>query len=112
MDGCLFCGIASGLIPATIVYEDECVVAFRDLHPVAPFHVLVIPRRHVASLQDAQASDGDALGRLMLAAAHVAREAGFGSSGYRTIVNTGADAGQTVHHLHVHVLAGRRLSWP
>lgn len=112
MDGCLFCGIASGLIPSTIVYQDEDVVAFRDIHPVAPFHVLVIPRVHVASLEDAGVPDGALLGRLLVAAGKVAREAGFAGSGYRTIINTGADAGQTVHHLHVHVLAGRRLSWP
>ncbi len=112
MDGCLFCSIASGQIPATIVYQDEDVVAFRDIHPVAPFHVLVIPRVHLASLADASEADAAMLGRLMLAAGRIARDEGFEGRGYRTIVNTGAEAGQTVHHLHVHVLAGKTLSWP
>jgi histidine triad (HIT) family protein len=112
MQGCIFCSIASGLIPATIVYQDEDVVAFRDLHPVAPFHVLVIPRVHLSSLAESSETDAAMLGRLMLAARRVAHDAGFESRGYRTIVNTGADAGQSVHHLHVHVLAGRTLSWP
>jgi histidine triad (HIT) family protein len=112
MQGCIFCSIASGLIPATIVYQDEDVVAFRDIHPVAPFHVLVIPRVHLASLAESTEADAALLGRLMLAARRVAHDAGFQARGYRTIVNTGADAGQSVHHLHVHVLAGKTLSWP
>ena len=112
MDGCIFCAIAQGSIPAGIVYQDESVVAFRDIHPVAPFHVLVIPRAHVASLNEAAPTDAELLGRLLLAAAKVAGDAGFGARGYRTVVNTGPDAGQTVHHVHVHVLAGQALSWP
>lgn len=112
MDGCVFCAIAAGAIPAEVVHQDADVVAFRDLNPVAPFHVLVIPRVHRASLAEASEDDAMLLGRLMLAAARVAREAGYDGSGYRTIVNTGADAGQTVRHVHVHVLAGRKLSWP
>ncbi len=112
MDGCIFCSIAQGRIPATIVHQDEDVVVFRDIHPVTPFHVLVIPRRHVASLNEAGAADAELLGRLLLAARKVAIDAGFGATGYRTVFNTGADAGQTVHHVHVHVLAGKTLSWP
>ena len=112
MDGCIFCAIANGSIPAGVVYEDEFAVAFKDIHPVTPFHVLVVPRAHVASLNEAVATDAELLGRLLLAAAKVASDAGFGASGYRTVVNTGPDAGQTVHHVHVHVLGGKTLSWP
>jgi histidine triad (HIT) family protein len=110
-DGCLFCRIAAGEIPAKIVYEDDDVLAFRDIDPKAPVHVLVIPRKHVAS---ASALDGDAdlAGRLLLAATHIAEEEGLGGSGYRIITNTGRDGGQSVDHLHLHVLGGRAMTWP
>ena len=109
-ESCLFCRIARGEIPATLVAEtDECV-AFRDINPQAPLHVLVIPRTHVASLADAD--DAALVGRLSLMAADIARGEGYAASGYRTVVNTGSDAGQTVHHLHLHLLAGRPLRWP
>ena len=108
-DSCLFCRIVRGEIPARIVREDEHTVAFRDIDPKAPTHVLVIPREHVASLDEAQ--DATLVGRLMLAAAEIARSEGI-SGGYRTVVNTGADAGQTVFHLHLHLLGGRKLTWP
>ena len=108
-DSCLFCRIARGEIPARIVREDDHTVAFRDIDPKAPTHVLVIPRVHVASLDEAR--DPALVGQVMLAAAEVAASEGI-AGGYRTVINTGADAGQTVHHLHVHVLGGRKLAWP
>ena len=107
---CLFCRIVRGEIPAALVAEtDECV-AFRDINPQAPLHVLVIPRAHVASL--AEADDAALVGRLALVAAEIARREGYAAQGFRTVVNTGADAGQTVFHLHLHLLAGRPLRWP
>lgn len=108
--GCIFCRIASGEIPAARVAESDAAVAFRDLNPQAPVHVLVVPRRHVASLADA--AEGDELGALLLLAREVARLEGIAASGYRVVTNSGADAGQTVHHLHLHVLGGRALGWP
>ena len=109
-DDCLFCRIVRREIPATLVHEDDHVVAFRDVDPKAPTHVLVVPRAHVPSLSEA--TDGALLGRLLLAAAAVAKEAGIDGTGYRTVINSGADAGQTVHHLHLHVMGGRRMAWP
>lgn len=107
---CLFCRIVRREIPATIVREDEHTLAFRDIDPKAPTHVLVIPKTHVASLGDGP--DAVTLGRLLLAAAQIAKDEGIETSGYRTVINTGADAGQTVHHVHVHLLGGRHLKWP
>jgi histidine triad (HIT) family protein len=107
---CLFCRIVRREIPATIVREDEHTLAFRDIDPKAPTHVLVIPKSHVASLNEAP--DPATLGRLLLAAAEIAKEEGIETSGYRTVINTGSDAGQTVHHVHVHLLGGRHLKWP
>ena len=109
-DDCLFCRIIRKEIPAKIVAEDEHCVAFRDINPQAPTHVLVIPRTHVASLNEA--TDATLVGRLQLFAARIARSEGLAERGYRTVVNTNADAGQTVFHIHVHVLGGRRLGWP
>jgi len=108
-DSCLFCRIVRGEIPAKIVHRDEHVVAFRDIDPKAPTHILVIPTEHVASLDEAQ--DATQVGRLMLAAAEIARSEGI-TGGYRTVVNTGAGAGQTVFHIHLHLLGGRKLTWP
>ena len=107
---CLFCRIARGEIPAKIVAETPECVAFRDIDPQAPVHVLVIPREHVASLDEAR--DAALVGRLALVAADVARREGIARSGYRTVINTSADAGQSVAHLHLHLLGGRRLGWP
>jgi histidine triad (HIT) family protein len=107
---CLFCRIIAGEIPAKIVAEDEGCLAFRDINPQAPLHVLVIPREHVASLNEL--TGGDVLGNMHRMAARIARSEGYADSGYRTVINTNADAGQTVFHLHLHVLAGRRLGWP
>ncbi len=109
-DSCIFCRIVAGSIPATIVASNERALAFKDLHPQAPVHLLVIPRRHVASL--AAADDPADLGALMTLAADVAREAGIADSGYRVVTNIGNDGGQTVGHLHLHVLGGRALTWP
>ena len=109
-ENCLFCRIARKEIPANIVLENEHVVAFRDIDPKAPTHVLVVPRTHVATLDDV--SDAKLLGELLLAAAAIARTEGIVAGGYRTVVNCGADAGQTVFHVHLHLLGGRKLAWP
>jgi histidine triad (HIT) family protein len=111
-NNCIFCRLIKGEIPADIVYRDEHSVAFRDVNPQAPVHLLVIPREHVESLNDVGRSDEQTLGHLLRIAARVANEAGLAESGYRTVINTGADGGQSVFHLHVHVLGGRRLTWP
>jgi histidine triad (HIT) family protein len=112
MTDCLFCKIRDGQIPAGITYRDEEVLAFKDVNPRAPFHQLVIPLRHVGSLATAVPDDAALLGRLMLAGAQLARDAGYGESGFRVVMNAGRDAGQTVFHVHLHVLAGRALAWP
>jgi len=109
---CLFCKIRDGQIPAAVTHRDDLVFAFEDIAPKAPFHQLVVPRRHVARLADAEPDDAVLLGRLMLAGARLAREAGYGESGFRVVMNSGAEAGQTVLHVHLHVLAGRPLTWP
>lgn len=109
---CLFCRIAAGEIPADVVHETERTLAFRDIAPKAPVHVLVIPRHHVASLGEASDDHEALLGEVMLAARDVARAEGVLSSGFRTVLNTGSDGGQEVMHLHAHVLAGRPLDWP
>lgn len=109
-DDCLFCRIVRGEIPAQIVAETDDCVAFRDVDPQAPVHVLVVPREHVASLSDAQ--DPAMVGRLALLAARIADDAGIAQSGYRTVINTNGDAGQTVPHIHLHLLGGRRMGWP
>jgi len=108
---CIFCRIAAKDVPAGIVYEDADVVAFRDLSPQAPTHVLVIPKRHVASLSDMVEADAALLGSMMLAAKKVALAAGL-TGGYRVVINSGPDAGQSVSHIHFHVLGGRPMSWP
>ena len=107
---CLFCRIVAGEIPAKIVAQTDDCVAFRDIDPKAPTHVLVIPREHVPSL--AEAADATLIGKMALLAAEIARSEGIAQSGYRTVFNTNADAGQTVFHLHLHLLGGRRMSWP
>jgi histidine triad (HIT) family protein len=112
MTDTIFGKIARGEIPADLVYEDEDLVAFRDLNPQAPVHLLVIPRKPIPTLNDAGPEDAELIGKLFLAAARVAREAGIAERGYRTVVNCNAAAGQTVFHLHLHVLGGRPLQWP
>jgi histidine triad (HIT) family protein len=108
---CPFCGIAAGDIPATVVHETARTLAFRDLNPVAPTHVLVIPRDHFADVAELSAADPAYLAEVFAAAVDVARQEGL-TDGYRLVTNTGDDAGQSVHHLHVHVLGGRSLGWP
>ena len=108
---CLFCKIIEGSIPSKPVYQDDQCFAFQDINPQAPVHVLVIPRKHVASLAEAQKEDQALLGHLLLAAAEVARMKGL-ADGYRTVISTGRDGGQTVDHIHVHVLGGRAMHWP
>jgi histidine triad (HIT) family protein len=112
MSDCLFCKIRDGQIPAAITYRDDDVLAFKDIGPKAPFHQLVIPTRHIASLADAGAEDAALLGKLMLVGARLARESGQAGGGFRVVMNAGSDAGQTVPHVHLHVLAGRTLDWP
>ncbi len=109
---CVFCNIAAGTLPANIVYQDEDVVAFRDIQPVAPTHLLVIPRKHIASVNELAEEDAALVGRLFLTAKRLAAESGFAESGFRLVMNTNEDAGQTVFHMHLHVLAGRYLAWP
>jgi histidine triad (HIT) family protein len=108
---CLFCRIIAGELPATIVYRDDDVIAFRDVHPQAPTHILVIPTRHIASVADAQDSDAALLGRLITVAKQIAQTEKLGA-GYRLVINTGMQAGQSVFHLHVHLLGGRAMHWP
>jgi histidine triad (HIT) family protein len=112
METCLFCAIAAGRIPSRQAFSDEAVVAFHDIDPQAPTHILLIPRRHVASLADLTAADAGLLEHLATTAARLARELGLETAGYRLVINCGEAAGQTVPHLHLHLLAGRRLGWP
>lgn len=112
MSATIFGKIADGEMPADIVYQDDDVVAFRDLNPQAPVHVLVIPRRPIPSLDAAEDGDAELLGRLMLTAARIARQEGIAEDGYRAVVNCNAAGGQTVYHLHVHLIGGRPLQWP
>ncbi len=112
MSDCIFCKIVDGKIPAGITYRDDEILAFKDIGPKAPFHQLVIPLRHISSLSEATPADAALLGKLMIAGATLAREAGFADSGFRVVMNAGPDAGQSVPHVHLHVLAGRSLGWP
>ncbi len=108
---CLFCKILAGEIPSKKVFEDDLAYAFRDINPQAPTHILVVPRKHIASLAETEAADRDLIGYLHLVAARIADSEGL-SKGYRTVINTGPDGGQTVDHLHVHLLGGRSMVWP
>ncbi len=108
---CIFCKIVAGTIPAKKVREDELILAFHDIEPKAPKHILVIPKKHLVSLADATAADEALLGRLLLTAGEIAREEGLGK-GYRIVISTGPEGGQTVDHLHVHLLGGRQMHWP
>ncbi len=111
-DDCVFCRISRGELPAKIVLEDEEALAFRDLNPQAPTHLLVIPRRHVESVDALEPSDQALAGHLLLLARKAAREEGLSEAGYRVVANIGSEGGQTVAHLHLHVLGGRPMSWP
>ena len=112
MDECIFCRIVERSLPARIVFEDDEVVAFEDTRPQAPVHILIVPRTHLVSLQDASADDAALLGRMLVVATQLARERGLATRGYRTVINTGAGAGQSVFHLHLHLLGGRVFHWP
>jgi histidine triad (HIT) family protein len=109
--GCLFCKIVAGEIPVKRVYEDELCLCFADINPQAPTHLLIIPREHIASTAHAEATHAPLLGHLVAKAAEIARGAGL-DGGYRVVINTGADGGQTVDHLHLHLLGGRHMDWP
>ena len=112
MSDCLFCKIIAGQIPGAMVYQDDTLVAFKDINPQAPMHVLVVPRRHIATLNDLTPADDALVGEMARRAAAIAKEHGHSDRGYRTVFNCNGDAGQTVFHIHMHVLGGRRLGWP
>lgn len=112
MDDCLFCKIIERKIPSTIVYEDNRILAFNDITPQAPTHVLIVPKRHIRSLNDVGVEDEQIVGELVRRAAAIAKEKGFSESGYRTLFNTNRGAGQTVFHIHLHLLGGRSFGWP
>ena len=112
MSDCLFCKIISGEIPTDLVYEDKNVVAFRDINPQAPTHILIIPREHIETLNDINQSHGELLGAMQLTASYLAKEAGIDGEGFRTVFNCNGDAGQTVFHIHLHLLGGRSMVWP
>ena len=111
-ENCLFCKIIAGEIPSDLVYEDDICVALKDISPQAPTHLLIVPREHIESLDKARNRHQETLGYMLLIAAEIARENGFAESGYRTVINTNGDGGQTVFHLHIHLLAGRQFVFP
>jgi len=111
MNDCIFCRIVKGEIPSKKVYEDEHTYAFEDLDPKAPVHVLVVPKKHIRGLKEAETEDAEVVGRCHLAAAKIAKDRGI-EDGYRTVLNVGPGSGQSVFHMHVHLLGGRKLSWP
>jgi histidine triad (HIT) family protein len=111
-EDCIFCKIASGEMESELVYEDEQVVAFSDINPVAPHHILIIPRKHIESINDMGDDDEGLIGHLFLAAGKLAKDLGVDQSGYRCVINTNKDAGQAIFHIHLHLLAGRKLGWP
>ena len=112
MNDCLFCKMISGEIPCDIVYENESVFAFRDIDPKAPTHILLIPRKHIRSINELGESERNLAGELLLTAKKIAKDEGIDKSGFRTIFNTNSDGGQTVFHIHMHILGGRRMAWP
>ena len=112
MDDCIFCKIASGEIPAKVVFQDDHVFAFHDINPVAPVHILVIPKKHLASLSEADPGDQELLWRVLAGAKKAAEIAGVSKTGFRTVINTGKSAGQSVYHLHAHVIGGKEQGWP
>ena len=112
MTDCLFCKIIDGEIPGDIVYENDNVLAFKDINPIAPVHILVIPKEHIATLNDLEEKHTQTMGELFLAAKQIASEKGISESGYRTVFNCNKDAQQTVFHIHLHLIAGRQMTWP
>jgi len=109
---CMFCKIANGEMSAEILYEDDDIIAFRDIAPQAPHHFLCIPKKHIATLNDAEQADSAILGKLILTASRLATQSGFDETGYRLVMNCNRDGGQTVYHIHLHVLGGRAMHWP
>ncbi len=109
---CLFCKIANNQIPAKMIYEDTDLIAFRDINPQAPTHILIVPRRHIATLNDLADTDTELAGKMLQHAKNLAKAEGIAESGYRTVFNCNADGGQSVYHIHLHLLGGRRLAWP
>lgn len=112
MENCIFCKIANGEIPTNFVYEDERLVAFRDIAPAAPVHILIVPKEHVESVNDLEENGESLAGEMVLAARAIAKDLGIMDKGYRLVINTGEDGGQAVGHLHLHLLAGRSMQWP
>lgn len=112
MENCIFCSIIEGKIPSQKVYEDEYVFAFKDINPEAPVHVLIIPKQHIASINELNEDNAHVVGHIYSAAKNIANELGVAESGYRVVANCGRDAGQTVYHIHFHLLGGRSLKWP
>jgi histidine triad (HIT) family protein len=112
MPDCLFCKIVAREIPASIVYEDDRLLAFNDINPQGPTHVMVVPKRHIATLNDLVAGDDEIVGEMVRRAAAIAKERGIDAGGFRTVFNTNRDAGQTVFHIHLHLIGGRGLAWP
>lgn len=112
MSDCLFCKIASGKIPVKVVYEDDRALAFEDINPQAPVHILVIPRKHIPTALDIGEKEGELIGHIFRLAGRIAAEKGISQSGFRLVMNTHADAGQSVYHIHLHVLGGRKMHWP
>jgi len=112
MDSCIFCQIVAGTLPTDLIYQDEHVVGFRDLNPQAPTHCLFIPRRHIATLNDLQPEDAHLVGRLFNAARQIAAQEGISADGYRTVMNCNHAGGQSVYHIHLHLLGGRNMHWP
>jgi len=112
LEDCIFCKIIAGEVPAKKIHEDEEIIAFEDINPQAPVHVLVIPKKHIATLNDLGKEDLDLMGRMAMAAVHVAKLKGIEDSGYRLVTNCLAGAGQAVFHIHTHVLGGRQMNWP
>jgi histidine triad (HIT) family protein len=110
--GCLFCNIVEKKVPADVVFEDETTLAFKDIRPVAPTHVLVIPKKHIAAIHDLEPGHVEMMGQLLLSARKVADQLGLVSDGFRVVINDGEHAGQTVHHIHAHILGGRQMTWP
>ena len=112
MNECLFCKMVSGVIPCDKVHENENVLAFRDIDPKAPTHILIIPKKHITTLNEINENDQDLLGELLLTAKIIAKDEGIDASGYRTVFNCNSDGGQTIFHIHMHLLGGRPMAWP
>ena len=112
MDNCIFCQIVNKQIPSEIIHEDDLSVAFKDINPKAPVHVLVIPKKHIRSLVEAEDDDKEIIGHLLLVAKDIANSLGIGSKGFRTVLNSGLESGQSVWHIHFHLMGGRKMSWP